>query len=303
MKPRRLWIPLVAALGAAVAVIPSMSSSAATSTATVSGTETLMWSPMEVSISAGGTVTFEDQSKSIPHGVVWQSGPETPACSGVPINEGKTNWKGTCTFARAGTYHYYCYIHGMHMSGTIQVGEPGGGTTTTTTATTTTSTTPTSTYTTTTPGTTTMSMPMSGGSMPTGQGEGSSAPYGGSGSSPARQTATDTLGDSALHLGLAQHGSVRGSLLVAQAGSRLEVELLVAGRLVGGHTRATVLAGRLLEAHLQAGRLAFTVLLGARARQALRQRGRLPLTVRLVLTPPAGAAITRTLKVALGSRQ
>src|SRR5208282_6642666 len=147
MKPRRLWIPLVAALGAAVAVIPSMSSSAATSTATVSGTETLMWSPMEVSISAGGTVTFEDQSKSIPHGVVWQSGPETPACSGVPINEGKTNWKGSCTFTRAGTYHYYCIIHGPHMSGTIQVGEPSGGTTTTTTTTTTPTTTTTTTHT------------------------------------------------------------------------------------------------------------------------------------------------------------
>jgi len=140
-----------------------------------------------------------------------------------------------------------------------------------------------------------------GGSMPTGQGEGS-APYGGGGSSPGHQTAKDTLGDSVLHLGLAQHGSVRGSLEVAQAGSRLEVELLVAGSLLGGHSHAAILAGRLSKARLQAGRLTFTVLLGARARQALRHRGRLPLTVRLVLTPPAGAAITRTLKVALASR-
>ncbi len=306
MRLRKLWIPLVAVLGAAVAVVPSMSSSAATPTATVTGTDSLMWSPMEVSINTGGTVTFVDESKTIPHGVVWQSGPETPACSGVPINEGKTNWKGTCTFAHAGTYHYYCFIHGMHMSGTIQVGEPGGGTTTTTTTTTPTTTTTTTTHmstsTTTTPGTTTMSMPMPGGST-SGGGQGEGGASASPDLVPGHAGAKDTLSDSVLRLGPAQHGSVHGALEVAQAGSRLEVELLVAGNLLGGRSQVAVLAGRLIDAHLQAGRLTFTVPLGARARKALRHRGRLSFTVRLVLTPPAGAAITRTLKLALASRQ
>lgn len=98
---------------------------------TISGLESSMWSPMEVTIAPGGTVTFQDTSNTVPHGVVWTGGPETPHCEGVPINEGKTNWKGTCTFAAEGVYDFYCYVHGMGMSGKVIV---SSGTTTTTTS-------------------------------------------------------------------------------------------------------------------------------------------------------------------------
>lgn len=97
--------------------------------ATISGLESDMWSPMEVTIAPGGAVAFQDTSTNIPHGVVWKSGPETPHCEGVPIGEGKTNWKGTCTFVREGLYEFYCFVHGMKMSGKIFVGSSSVSTT------------------------------------------------------------------------------------------------------------------------------------------------------------------------------
>ena len=42
------------------------------------------WSPMQVSVGAGATVTFANPSQ-VSHGVEWISGPATPACSGVPV--------------------------------------------------------------------------------------------------------------------------------------------------------------------------------------------------------------------------
>jgi plastocyanin len=89
---------------------------------TVSGLESRMWSPMEVTVAAGGAVTFQDTSTSVPHGVVWEgSDPNTPSCSGVPVDRGETNWRGSCSFTKAGTFRYYCYVHGMAMSGTVNV--------------------------------------------------------------------------------------------------------------------------------------------------------------------------------------
>jgi plastocyanin len=301
MKLRKRYLPFIALLGAAAAVIPSMgSSSAATpSTATVSGLESIMWSPMEVTITAGGSVVFQDTSGSIPHGVVWESGaPETPACSGVPIDEGKTDWKGSCTFQREGTYQYYCYVHGMHMSGTINVVSAA----TTTSSPTTTSSTPTTTTTTTTSTTTSTStttmpgMTMSGGQGTSSQsgGMGATTPTPGAHAAPVK----DSLGAGVLRLALSQRGSVRGSLEVAQANSRLQVELLVSAAALRTRGAATVV-GRLLETKLAAGRVTFTVALAHGAKRALQRLGRLEITVKVFLTPPAGARIARTLKVAL----
>lgn len=121
---------LVAALAVAAMVASGAGGSPG---ATISGLESRMWSPMEVTIAPGGTVTFQDTSSSVPHGVVWKGGaPETPDCEGVPIDEGRTNWKGTCTFAKEGVYEFYCYVHGMSMSGKVIVSS--GSTTTSTTS-------------------------------------------------------------------------------------------------------------------------------------------------------------------------
>jgi hypothetical protein len=211
----------------------------------------------------------------------------------VPINEGRTSWKGTCTFAREGTYHYYCYVHGMNMSGTIDVTNTSTTTTSTTTTSTSTSTTST------TPKQSGMSMP----GMTMGTGEASPSQGGETGTAGGSHGAgtKDTLSGSTLSLALSQRGSVRGSLAVAQTGSRLEIELLVPADVLGRshHAHGALLAGRLLKAHLAAGHMQFRVSLTAAARTALARLGRLSLTVRIRLTPPAGAAITRTLRVVL----
>jgi hypothetical protein len=58
----------------------------------------------------------------IPHGVTWKGVPETPSCSGVPIDEEKTSWSGSCTFAQPGTYAFVCTVHPTEMKGTVSVG-------------------------------------------------------------------------------------------------------------------------------------------------------------------------------------
>jgi plastocyanin len=110
---------LAGALGAVFVGVPAI----AESSPTVSGTESLMWVPAEVGVQPGGTVNFQNTSSSTPHGIVWEAGnPSTPACSGVPVNKGETNWKGTCSFSNAGTYRYFCFVHGKAMSGKVVVG-------------------------------------------------------------------------------------------------------------------------------------------------------------------------------------
>jgi plastocyanin len=119
VRTRKRYLLLAGVLGAVFVVVPAI----AESSPTVSGTESLMWSPREVSVKPGGMVTFQNTSSSVPHGIVWEAGnPSTPPCSGVPVNKGETNWKGTCTFTSAGTYRYFCFVHGKAMSGTVTVG-------------------------------------------------------------------------------------------------------------------------------------------------------------------------------------
>jgi plastocyanin len=118
MRTRKLYLLLAGVLGATCVAVPAI----AESSPTVSGTESLKWVPPEVTVAPGGTVTFQDTSTVVPHGIVWETGnPSTPVCSGVPINRGETNWKGSCTFTNVGTYKYYCFVHGMMMSGRVIV--------------------------------------------------------------------------------------------------------------------------------------------------------------------------------------
>ncbi len=306
MRPRTFTfaLALAALTGATVAVLPSMSSSAATpSSATVTGLDSLMWSPAVVTISAGASVTFTDPSKSVPHGVVWKSGPETPTCSGVPIDEGRADWTGSCSFKDAGTYVYYCWVHGMNMSGTIYV-EGGGGETRPSTGTATTGTTSTS-------GTTSASVTQSssggqpqGGSMAgmTMPGAGTTGDASGTAPGTAGREPKDTLADGALRLQTRQRGSVSGSLEVALPGSSLRISLLAAiarrrGR--GSRARTETVVGRLLRSSLPAGRTGFDVTLDGPARVALAHRRQLALTVRIALMPPAGASVLRSLAVEL----
>jgi hypothetical protein len=99
----------------------------------------------------------------------------------------------------------------------------------------------------------------------------------------------------------AQHGdTVRGTVQIpaADAGARLEVQLLAQGASLakvkrGGSSRV----GRLVRSVASAGTVSFTIALDAQAKRALRQHHKLALTVKIVLTPKHGAAITLTRSV------
>jgi plastocyanin len=287
-----LLFPLAALLGAAAVVLPAVASSEASPTisAVNSGAYYHYWSPATATIAAGGTVSFENAGASVPHGVVWASGPTTPSCTGVPIGKGETSWKGTCVFSQPGTYSFYCPVHPSEMNGTITVNAngtttvstPGGptGTTTNTTGT----------------GTGTGTVIAPGTQDQSGAGAGS--PLAGSASS-------------AIHLAPVQHGGVvRGSVALSEAasGGRLVVDLLarrasLARRapLTGAPGAALASAGHLVRSSLRAGVVSFKVTLNARAAHALRAHHRLALSVRIVIRPVQGARVTVTRAVLLRS--
>jgi plastocyanin len=107
-------------LAAALMLVPGAAGLAADPTIEATGgVYGFSWSPSSAQVAPGGSGSFKSPSGSIPHGVSWSSGPETPKCSNVPINEGKTSWSGACSFAQAGSYGFYCTVHPTEMKGTI----------------------------------------------------------------------------------------------------------------------------------------------------------------------------------------
>ena len=125
-RRRASGLRLAAPLGAALVVLLGAESTAAGPTVEAGGgAGGFFWSPARTATGVGGAVTFASPSPSVPHGVTWTGGPGTPACTGVPIDEGKSGWSGECTFAQAGTYSFRCTIHPVEMQGTVSVGEGG----------------------------------------------------------------------------------------------------------------------------------------------------------------------------------
>jgi hypothetical protein len=92
-----------------------------------------------------------------------------------------------------------------------------------------------------------------------------------------------------LKLASTQHGGVvHGSLVVSSTGSegQLQIELLTKG--------AAAPVGKLVRSSLHAGKLTFALPLSAKAKHTLKAHHRLTLTVKIVLTPKHGAAMTIT---------
>jgi plastocyanin len=228
------------------------------------------WAPSQVAVGEGGVVTLKNPGATVPHGVEWVGVPATPVCSGVPVGTSAaasaTNWSGTCTFAHAGTYTFYCTVHGREMTGTIVVSGAG------------------------TPAPIPTPGPEGTPSPPVGTGPG------GAGGSPFAG------GSHALKLAASQHGSsVHGSIAVSSAGAggKLEVVVFAAGASLVAHRSSRVRIGRYLRSSVHAGVVSFTVGLTARARAALRRRTRLAVTVHIVLTPAAGKPAVMTKNVVL----
>ncbi len=90
-----------------------------------------------------------------------------------------------------------------------------------------------------------------------------------------------------LELASTQHGGVvHGSLVVSSAGSggQLQIELLTKG--------AAGPVGKFRRSSLHAGKLTFALTLSAKAKHTLKAHHRLALTVRIVLSPAHGQAVT-----------
>lgn len=240
------------------------------------------WMPATATVGVGGGVKFTNPYAETRHGLRFTSGPAgTPSvpsiCKGVPeaatTETGATEWSGECTFSTPGTYTFVCTVH-PEMTGTITVtaaGTPGPGPTPTPTP--------------------------------------APQPGPGGGQAPAGAPGSLFLGGSkALALRAAQHGpAVRGSIDIAPAGAggRLEVALFAAGASLarahsGARARsARVRIGRIVRSSVKAGVVSFVAPLGTRGRSALRRHRRLAVTVRIVLTPVAGAAAVMTRSVEL----
>ena len=80
---------------------------------TVQATAQLSFTPVTLNIKKGDTVTWNNSS-GIPHNVTFENGdPFVQA-----LNDGA---KVQRTFTTAGTFNYFCSIHGKSMHGTIVV--------------------------------------------------------------------------------------------------------------------------------------------------------------------------------------
>jgi plastocyanin len=289
---RALTVGVAGVLGAGVVALPAMAGSEAPPTIEAVNEgggiygEKHHWSPAQATLGVGGTLTLSN-STEVRHGVEWVSGPKPTCSEGVPVGTTEaaagTKWSGTCTFATAGVYTFYCTVHGAAMAGTVTVGTGGEVTTTTT------STPP--------PSTTTTS------AAPPPSEPSAAQPLTGAGG-----LASPLIGSTAQAIKLRAGpggASVRASvnLAAAGAGARLEIDLLAKrSELAGSAALARVRVGHLVRTSLSAGLETFTISLDARARHALRAHGHLLLSIAVTLTPLHGSTVRLRRGVALHHR-
>jgi hypothetical protein len=328
---RKRYLPVAAVLGAAVAIVPALAAGTPASSEVKLEVaehcyfkEWPCWNiegnnPEDIrqiqpfTIAQGGKISFEDNEAKYPTDVLWKGA--APSCTPAAPSTPETSWSSTCTFANAGEYAFES--QDLFNDGTFNytkykviVETPGGGggttsttitttTPTTTTPTTTTTTTPTTTTSTpTTPTATTSTQPSGDGASSTGA-PASTATTPGSIETPLPPVGGQPL--ATLALANAQHGdAVHGTVQIPAAddGARLEVQLLAQGASLAKVKRpGSSRVGRLVRSAAPAGTVSFTVSLDAQAKRALRRHHKLVLTVKIVLTPKHGAAMTLTQSV------
>ena len=112
-------------LTAAALLVFSSASCADNTTVTVLGS--MAFTPTTVNINAGDTVTFKYAGGGLPHNVVADDNSFRCAtsCSGNGGNVSTAAWTAVVPFTKAGTFRYYCELHGgpggVGMSGTVIV--------------------------------------------------------------------------------------------------------------------------------------------------------------------------------------
>jgi plastocyanin len=143
MRLRKRYLWLVALSAFVLTMAPSIASSEPLPVEAVNEPvvgpypEKHHWSNVPQTVIAGEKVTFSNPTE-VPHGVEWRSVLKATCEEGsgkVPVGTtpaaSGTKWSGKCTFSQAGTYTFYCTVHGLEMSGTITVTTPGAPTVTT----------------------------------------------------------------------------------------------------------------------------------------------------------------------------
>jgi plastocyanin len=76
------------------------------------------FSPVDLSVTPGTTVTWEWAANAVEHNVTFDDGEHSPTQSSGTFPR---------TFAAAGTFPYHCTIHGAVMHGTVTVSTAGMG--------------------------------------------------------------------------------------------------------------------------------------------------------------------------------
>ncbi|HEY4810931.1 MAG TPA: hypothetical protein VIH71_07735 [Solirubrobacteraceae bacterium] len=323
MKLRKRYLPVAAMLGAAVVIVPAFAASPSEVKLEVNencvepnwpcwavpGSGPNPEPASKVTIAPGGEIKFADKA-STAAAVTWKG--SAPMCSGLPASA-TTAWEGTCKFEQEGTYMFesatmfkglgldytkYEIVVGNTITGTTST---TGTTTTTTTPTTTTPTTTTPTTTTPTTTTPTITTPVATTSTQPSGGGTYTAMTPGSTETPPPPVGSHSLATVAI--ANAQHGdAVHGTVQIpaADGGARLEVEVLTRGASLASVKRpSSTRVGRLVRSSAPAGKVSFTVALDAAAKSVLRHKHKLALTVKIVLTPKHGAALTITRSLAL----
>ena len=235
-----------------------------------------------ISIAPGGTVSFSYPSGASMHNATFE-GPQpvctqtSPTLAGpgprVPSTASGPGWAGTCTFNASGVYQLVCGLH-SEMRGTITVGSPSSP----------------------------PPPPPPPGAPPPPPPPppppGAAPPP-----APGAPPPAGALGAaaSALKVAATQTGTVvRGSLLIARPGSRLDVRLSARRKALSATRQSgSVSVGRLSRTSVGGRRVEFAVKLSSAAKRALRRDGRLAITLRLTVTPASGDAYVATRKVGM----
>jgi len=311
------WATLLsaaAAAGAALAVaLPTLAPGAGAPTTAHFSAVDFAWevtgTPLSsATIAAGGTVTFDYSSGGSSHNADFAGGPAPTSCtqtaganSGpvppLPATPTPAGWSGDCRFDAPGTYAFHCDQHPYQMQGIVEVVDPNAPPPPTTTRGTTT----------TPPRTTTTTPPRTGSTTPPRTGTTTTTPGGGSGAgggpAPGGSTGSGPLaGTLRLRIAREQVGVVLRGRVSTVAGARVRVTALVSNRVLAQqpprHLRK-VRIGSLRTRATDTGRASFALRLTRAARGALLRKGRLTVRLRVVVTPPAGRPLAKTIAVAV----
>jgi plastocyanin len=267
----RLLILVLAALAVA---IPALASAKPRAPGAIVAADYAFTNPAgdgsSVTIAAGETVSFSYPAGANFHNVVFGGSGPTACTPPLPEFPAEPGWQGVCRFNAPGTYEFVCGAHDF-MTGTVVVtGDATPMPTTTATAS------PSST-----PVASTTPPPMpSATATPTATPVPTEPP---ATTNPAPFIPAPSVpAASALKVAATQKGrSVKGSLKIAQASSRLKVDVLRGKSRLASSTKT-----------VKQGTATFALKLK-------RQAKTVKLTVKIAVTPPSGAIFTATTTVTL----